>query len=277
MREVSRAIALDPENRDALRTLVRLFTRAPDVIPKEARRELAVAHGHSQRVGARTAALAYFSVLLYAPLAAWMGVRHAAPGAAYLLLWLACAGVSLYAGRQARQSPRLTDVVIVLSNAALALGCTMFGPFIMIPAIGAVNTVSFVVAGDRSRRALSIVLGCLAIAVPTGLEVAGLIPRSMVFRDGGIFVVPNVFAFPEVPTLAFLLAATVGAIATGALVIARFRDTLVKTEQRLYFQTWLLRQFVPDDVYDEVAPGTSESMSSLPRADPRVAERTTRS
>ena len=82
----------------------------------------------------------------------------------------------------------------------------------------------------------------------------------------------NAFAFPRTPTLVFLVAATIGTIVTGSLVVARFRDALVKTEQRLYFHTWLLRQFLPDKAYDDVVPGTT-SLSSLPRAARTLLER----
>ena len=267
MREISRAVALDPENRDALRTLRRLFTRAPDGVPREARRDLAKVHAHSQRVGSRTAALAYASILLYAPLALWMGVRDMALSGAYLLLWVVAAGVSVLAGRGSDGSRRrAADVVLVVSNVALALGSAMVGPLLMIPAMAAVNTMSFVVSGDRKRRFLSIALGCLAIVVPLALELAGAVPASMDFRDGGIFIKPRALELPRVPTLVFLAAATIGSIITAAIVVARFRDALVKSEERLYFHTWLLRQFVPDEAYDDVVPGTSSSLSSLPQA-----------
>jgi hypothetical protein len=136
----------------------------------------------------------------------------------------------------------------------------------MIPAMAAVNTMSFVVSGDRKRRFLSIALGCLAIVVPLALELAGAVPASMDFRDGGIFIKPRALELPRVPTLVFLAAATIGSIITAAIVVARFRDALVKSEERLYFHTWLLRQFVPDEAYDDVVPGTSSSLSSLPQA-----------
>jgi serine/threonine-protein kinase len=269
MREISRAVALDPENREALRTLVRLFTHAPARIPREARAELASVHAHSQRVGSRTAAVAYLSVLAYAPLAVWMGVKNLPLGAAYLLLWVAAAGASFVAGRGRRAANVVADVVILVSNVALAVGTAMFGPFVMIPAMASVNTMSFVVSGDRNRRALCIVLGCVSVIAPLVLELAGVLPPSMVFRDGGIFIPPRAFEMPVVPTLVFLALATVGTIVTGSLVVARFRDALVSTEQRLYFHTWLLRQFLPDEAYEDVVPGaTNASLTSVPRAAP---------
>jgi hypothetical protein len=88
----------------------------------------------------------------------------------------------------------------------------------------------------------------------------------MEFKDGGIFVTSRTFNLPRVPTIIFLAAATIGSIVTGALVVARFRDALVKTEQRLYFHTWLLRQLVPDQAYEDVVPGTSASLTSIPQA-----------
>jgi hypothetical protein len=140
--------------------------------------------------------------------------------------------------------------------------------------MAAVNTMSFVVSGDRTRRLVCIAVGCLAILAPLALQLAGVLPSQMSFGDGVIVLRSGMFELPRVPTLAFLTAATIGSIATGSLVVARFRDALVSTEQRLYFHTWLLRQFVPDDAYEEVAPGASASASlaSVPRAPAAVPE-----
>ena len=113
------------------------------------------------------------------------------------------------------------------------------------PGVAAVNTIAFVMTADRSRRVPSIVMGCLAIAVPFALASAGVIPAQTVFRDGSIVLLPQIHAFPETPTLVFLLLTNVAVVVTASIFVARFRDALVAAERRLYFQTWQLRQLVP--------------------------------
>ena len=247
MREVSRAVALDPSNRDALRTLARLFTEAPRELPSAARAGLDAAHVVSQRVAARAAGFAYLSWLFYAPVVFWIGVRNVALGAVCDALWLGAAAASFYASRSPANMRRATDVVIVLSMLALGCSAGLYGPFTFLPGVAAVNTIAFVMTADRSRRVPSIVLGCLAIVVPFVLERLDVVPRSMIFRDGALVLLPRIIELPEVPTALFLLLANLGVIVTASLFVAQFRDALVKTERRLYAQSWQLRQLVPDD------------------------------
>jgi hypothetical protein len=141
----------------------------------------------------------------------------------------------------------------------------MFGPFILIPAMASVNTMSFVVSGDRRRRLAVIVIGCAAVVAPLLLQIAHILPSPIEFKDGGMFLASPAFDIRPVPTIVFLAIATIGTIVTGSIVVARFRDALVKTEQRLYFHTWLLRQFLPDRAYDNVVPGKATTTTSLRR------------
>jgi serine/threonine-protein kinase len=257
MREVSRAVALDPQNREAMRTLGRLFTEAPRELPMEARRALADAHASSQKIGARALGYAYLSWIFYAPLVVWLGVRNAAAGILCDALWLGAAAASFYASRSRRNLKRATDVAIVFSTLALAVSAGLYGPFTVLPVVATANTIAFVIFARRSRRALSIVLGCLAVSVPLLLERLDILPRSLVFKDGGIVIVPHIVEMPETGTLLFLLLANLAAIVTGALFVARFRDALVDAERRLQFQAWQLRQLVPEEA--KIDPRMSET------------------
>ncbi len=259
MREVSRAVALDPSNRDALRTLARLFTEAPRDLPRAARAGLDAAHVASQRVGARAAGFAYLSWLFYAPLVLWIGVKNAGLGILCDALWVGAAAASFYASRSPKNMKRATDVVIVLSTLALGCSAGLYGPFTFLPGVAAVNTIAFVMTADRSRRVPSIILGCLAIIVPFVLERLDLVPRSMVFRDGALVLLPRIIELPEAPTALFLLLANLAVIITASIFVARFRDALVKTEARLYAQSWQLRQLVPDDAARAIDSRLSET------------------
>jgi len=247
MREVSRAVALDPQNRDAMRTLGRLFTAVPRELPHEAKKSLESAHAASQKIGARAAGYAYLSWLFYAPLVLWLGVKSAPWGLVCDALWLGAAASSFYASRSRKNLKRATDLAIVFSTLALGVSAGLYGPFTLLPVVAAVNTIAFVMTAARSRRTPSIVLGCLAIAVPTVLERLDVVPRSMLFKDGALVLVPRIVELPETGTLLFLLLANLAVIVTASLLVARFRDALVATERQLQFQAWQLRQLVPED------------------------------
>jgi serine/threonine-protein kinase len=266
MREVSRAVALDPSNEEALLTLMRLFTVAPRELPREARRELSAAHAQSRRMSAIALAVAYASWLLYLPLVFWMGVKNGMVGFACDALWIAAAiACALAARTRTRRRANLAgDSAMVLSSLALACAAGLFGPFVLLPGVAAANTIAFVTAGARSRRVASIVLGCGAILVPFVLERIGVVPPSMAFRTDSIELLPRIHHFPEAPTLVFLLLTNVAIVVTVAIFVARFRDALEATEEKLYFQTWQLRQFVPGAAYGAVGPRPEYPSATMP-------------
>ncbi|HEY2514424.1 MAG TPA: serine/threonine-protein kinase, partial [Polyangiaceae bacterium] len=172
MREVSRAVALDPQNAEAMRALVRLFTEPPREIPPEARAELDRALLHSQRAAARSATLGYLTWLAFAPFVLWMGVRQIGWGLVCDALFFAAALASFRVTRAAHPT-RAADAALAISTLAIIVSRGVIGPFMLLPGIAAVNTVLYVATADRSRRGWAIAAGCLAVLVPFGLEISG--------------------------------------------------------------------------------------------------------
>ena len=268
MREVSRAVALDPENAEAMRTLVRLFTEPPREIPSEARAELDRALLHSQRAAASEATLGYLTWLAFAPFVLWMGVRNIGWGLVCDALFFAAAFASWRVTRSAHPT-RAADAALAVSTLAIIVSRGVIGPFMLLPGIAAVNTVLYVATADRARRSFAIAAGCLAVLAPFALEVTGLVPPSIAFEHGALVTLPAIADFPPFPTVLFLACTNVAVILTAARVVARSRDALHATQEQLYFHTWQLRQFVPGEAYDVVATNAAAPSVKPPSA-PRL-------
>ncbi len=264
MREVSRAIALDPQNGDAMRTLVRLMTQVPRALPPEAQRELDALARSSARVGARAAFFAYLSLSLYAPLGYLMGLRNLTMAVVPEILWMVAAGLSWWAYKHPDPRGQTRYSLLVVTNLAIASSAWFFGPFLLVPALAAVNALAIIVAADRSRRGPAIFLGCVAILLPLVLEWTGVNLPSYAFLNGRFEVLPRALEFPEKPTLVFLLVTNVALLVTAALFVGRFKDALTATENRLYLQTWHLRQLVPGEAQASIVPppGSSSGRAS---------------
>jgi serine/threonine protein kinase len=260
MSEVSRAIALDPQNGEAMQTLVRLLTEVPRALPPQAQREIDAQARAWQRTGSRAAAFAYLSFTLYAPLGYLMGVHSWPMASLPEVLWIAAAILALYTSRHPDPKGQTGYSLILASNLAIASTGWIFGPFMLVPALAAVNALSFIVATERSRRGPIIFMGCGAVLVPLFLEWMGINAPSYAFDHGRLVIMPRALGFPETPTLAFLLITSVALLVTPALLIGKFKDALTATENRLYMQTWHLRQFVPGEATASIvppAPGSS--------------------
>jgi len=247
MRDVSRALALDPNNDGALRTVVRLLTEPPRDLPPEAKAEIEASAQRTLRVSTRAATLAYLSWAFYVPLVLWMGVRDLAYGAAAAIVWALAIGSSLWVFRQKSIGPAARWAVVALSTLAIAVTTTAFGPFVILPSMAAINATMLVVNFDRSMRVVTTLLGCVAVVLPAALGAVGLLPAPYAFQNDTIVILPRMLHFPEAPTTAFLAVSNVAIIVTACLMVARVRDSVAQAERRLQVQAWQLRQLFPPE------------------------------
>jgi serine/threonine-protein kinase len=251
MREVGRAIALDPGNPSAMGTMIRLLTEVPRELPAGVSRERDEAADQSERAAARLAAPLYMSWLLFAPLVYAMGIRHYAWAFAMAALWTGAALVSLVSSRRPTWFRQLAT--LVLSNAAAAASAGVFGALFYVPGLVTANAAPFMVARSRARRYTAVVLALLAIAVPLALEVAGIVSPAYAFADGTVVVLPRGVSLPRAPTLALLLFGAVALLLIPCVFLAHAHERLSLAEDRLRFHAWQLRQLVPDEATPSIA------------------------
>src|SRR5262249_15330499 len=76
LRQVGRALVLDPDNESAARTFMRLLSEPPRTVPREAREALDRSTQENLRFANATNAVAYLAWLTMVPLLLWMGVHE---------------------------------------------------------------------------------------------------------------------------------------------------------------------------------------------------------
>jgi serine/threonine protein kinase len=268
LREIGRAVALDPTNAEAVSTLMRLMTETPREMPPEARATMIAETRHGLRIAARTASVGYLTWFAYTPFMLWMGVRSWTAWGVASLAWTVAA---VEAHRVARNPPRDGTKpigMVVLGVLAVATTATVCGPYVLVPTLAAIGSMLLHMAPDRRGRVAVVLLNCLAIAVPAALQWAGALPASYVLADDTITIAPFLVHFPRVPTHVFLLASNLLLVITGSAMIARIRNTLTNIEERLHTHTWQLRQLVPDQARPASAPPMQMSVGELPDVGP---------
>ncbi len=268
LREVGRAIALDPNNEAAVRTLMRLMTEPPVEVPPEAHENILFEARRGMRQGARLAVYAYLTWFLYTPLMLWMGMRSWTWWALASVAWLAAAGAALLASRSPSSDARPHLGMAALGVLAIMTTTAGFGPYVTLPTLAVIGAMLNQMPPNRLGRERIVALHCLAFAVPAVGQWAGWLPSQYLFEHGNIVIVPAMLSFSPVPTHVFLLASNLGLIITASVILARFRDTLSGVERRLHVQTWQLRQLVPEEARPASAPPMPESLAQLPDAGP---------
>jgi hypothetical protein len=246
MRELSRALALDPENPATMRAMVRLFMEPPRELPTEVKAELEQLSRDQVRLGGKTGGFAFLSLNLYLPIVLAMGIRSPWVWSTYALA-VVTAVLSFGIGRSKQPRTRHAMAVFVVSLVCVATLSGMVGPYILVPSVIATSTLVFATTNDRSLRGLIIALGSLAIVIPVALELAGIVPPSMRFTSEGILLLPRTVDFPPVWTQIFLAISAVAVVITSGLALAPFRDELDEAQRRIRLFAWHLRELVPKD------------------------------
>lgn len=265
LREVGRAIALDPTNEDAVRTLMRLMTEPPAEMPPEARSAMLHDARATMRHGARIAAVAYMSWFIYLPLMLWIGIRDWGEWAACSAAWFAAALAAIFSVRNPSRDARPEVKIMIPAVTATALTSFAFGPYVVVPALAAIGSMLLQMPPNKKGRASLVALHCFAVAVPAVLQWVGVLRPSYLFRDGTMTIVPNMLWLPPMQTNAFLLIASIALIVTGSAILGRFRNTLTIVEERMHMQTWHLRQLVPEEARKVSVPTPAESLPALPQ------------
>jgi hypothetical protein len=245
LREVGSALALDPQNPEALQTMANLLMHVPAEVPREAEPELRAAAASSRREAARVGANRFLLWSAFIPIALWMGIRHIPSAAASIATVLLCGATAWWMSRLAAVRLRHGFALLVLSSITIAAMSALFGPFVLVPGLVATNTMFFAMNADRPARRVVIAMGVLAIALPFFLEIAGVVPEAYAFQDGLLQVLPRATNFPKLQTMFCLLFTSLAMVIIPGISMGRMRDALTAAERRLFLQAWHLRQLVP--------------------------------
>lgn len=248
IREIGRAIALDPSNARAMKGLVRLLIEPPRTMPQEAQESADRVEDRTSRFAQRIAAVAYSATFLSVPALMWMGIRDwTAAAMLYGSIALLVLGNVLISTMQKR--PNWTFYVrFFLSVLAIAASSRIFGPLVLAPACLAGNTLSFMLNPDRKIRAFVLFISPIGLLGPMALEWTGVLSPSYAFVDGMMCILPNLTALPPVPTIFFLVFVATGVPFMGGSYISRMRARFRRTEKRAHLYNWHLQQLVPREV-----------------------------
>jgi eukaryotic-like serine/threonine-protein kinase len=256
LREVGRAIALAPDNPDALALLVRILTEPPKVAPEEVTASIERAARSSQRKMLPRMALAFSaSWLIFFPLQVAIGIRDWRLVLLPLVLWNITALLSLVAHRYNHTGPKVFPYVTLSAAIALASTTVLHGPFFVVPAIGAIVAMGMALVRHKGQRIVSTTMLVLAVGVPAVLAWAGVHPVVHRFVDGSLVLMPGALELPREGTFVFLTMANIIVALIAAVFAGEWRDHITAIELQNHLQAWQLRQLVPVEAARAMDPG----------------------
>lgn len=244
-REAGRALALDPESKDALALVMKLALSAPQSVPAGARARVHQEDQREQVMAAKVGVVVYGPIAIAAAVLGFlsgdMGLAGICSGA-LLVAVLLCAWLV--------HRPTVADAPYALATSAclavaIAAAAVWFSPFYIVPQLAVANAISLNLRNLGSFRWLHLAMASLAIAVPSALEWAGILPNPSVFSDGTIELHTLNLSLPTValPLAVFVLSSA--AVAGAAVLLWRLDDNMAEQRVRLHRQLWHLRHLVP--------------------------------
>ena len=246
MRELGRALALDPSHEAALRALARALTDLPDEVPPEAQSAIDRARTERRVQMARTSAVRLGTWILVIPAVVAFGVISWARGASLIASLLFTALMALFTWRTRSVSDQWTLALLASSSVAIGLVSFVFGPFVLVPSLAATNAIFFAMNSDRAMRRFVVAASVSAVIVPFLLSLTGLDASYYAFADGAMTITSPMVAFPPVLVMGLLLTVSIALVVTPTLLAGRMRDELARAEERVLLQAHYLAQLVPE-------------------------------
>ena len=122
----------------------------------------------------------------------------------------------------------------------------LFGPFIFVPVLICVSTMSLVAYPILALR-IRWLVGCqlAAWAIPVLLEYAGVLPRTWEIRDHALVIHSRMIEIGSTSSAALLLVTNVGLIVIGGLIAGAFAKARIAAQRELMTRDWHMRQLPP--------------------------------
>jgi len=246
MRELGAALALEPTNEDASRTLVRVLLQEPARLPPEAEAELREVDIRDRVRGAKVGMLFYAATCLPVPFLTSLHVRRPLLGLGLLAVVGATTAYLAWMWQSGKAEPRYMRNAVILSFFLCAIQTSFFGPFVVAPGAAAATAAIFLVnirASASSRRAI-LAMALASVFVPAGLQALGVLPSPYAIQGGRLVIAPDLFDFDEPISLAILAFSAALTIAATVVGVGRAVQTLVTAERANFAQAWRLRQIL---------------------------------
>jgi hypothetical protein len=179
------------------------------------------------------------------PLLLWTGVRDLRIVVGFAALAVASAALIYSFSRRGRITPGPVYASAAINAILIGVVCRMVGPFIIAPTLVLTTLVAYASHPQLGRMPLVAAILGMSVALPWGLELAGVIGSTYTFEDGALVLHSPLITFTSAPTqIAFglLLVTLVVIVAFLSRAIAiRHRDAT----RRLEVQAWHMRQILP--------------------------------
>jgi serine/threonine-protein kinase len=245
-----RALALDPESKEAAALVTRLMLEPPDEIPPELERSMVRSELEYERRGVVIAMAALASIFGCLPIVLWMGVTNVPLLAGFYALVASLIAFGYLHRRTLDAGRRFNIYPLLAGNAVLAaIGTRVCGPFVLVPGVLGVLAIAMMAVEQTQRRpAVVLTICCMAFVAPLALERAGVLGSTWQVQDGAIALYSTWVRLGGIATKVILIAGTLLGIIVAGLFSRGMAISRRDAVQQLHLQRWRLMQLVPESL-----------------------------
>jgi serine/threonine-protein kinase len=246
MRAASRALALDPEARDAAELVMHIMLQPPPELPPEVREQLLRSDGEAVSQHARAATPGYILIASFLPIIVWNGVRSWPEVLALFGLAVVMAIAAWDMTRRPLKSVTHMVIYAIGNSALLAIMTRLAGPLLVVPAVVAFVTGSLVTYPTfLVRKWLLIAIMLAGLIVPLALEAVGVLAPTWKMTDAGLLSFGDAMHVHGIPTIVTVVLAAVAVAVMAGIQSARIGNASRAAHHRLVLQAHQLRQLLP--------------------------------
>jgi serine/threonine-protein kinase len=246
MRAAGRALALDSDSREAAELVTALMLEPPARPSPELQ---AAIEGAERKLVARHAPVgagSYAAFVLLLPLAIWSGVKSWPLLIATVTLAIALA---VYAFSFTRRKTVTSRALLgyMFGNALITVLLErLFGPFVFVPALACVSTMSLMSYPLlAARMRLLVVCQLAAWVIPVVLEFLGVLSSTWELHDHKLAIESRLVELGGGSSEALLLVTSAGFIVVGGLLAGAAARARIAAQRELMTRDWHLRQLLP--------------------------------
>jgi hypothetical protein len=245
MAAAGRALALNPESREAADLITTLMLEPPREHPRALRAELDASAIAVQLRQGRVAMLSFLAVFAYLAFSAWNGLYSWPLLGGLAAFTLVLAIVAFQVSRRAMSAREM--LLVTCGNALLvALLSRTFGSLIIVPGVTCVMALSLTSYPQNiDRPGLVISLLVASWILPVSLEWAGVLAPTWEVLDGAVVSTSSLIRIGGAPTSALLVFAHVATIVVIGLFAHALAASRRDAQRQVEIQAWHLRQLLP--------------------------------
>ncbi len=245
MRRAGRALALDPESREAAQLVTRLMVEPPPELPADLATSLAAEERMAQTARSRRGAIGYASGYVFLLGLPWLAIKSWAWFISLLVVLGLLVGFAFHWARLGR----VNLAISMLCNVVLAIVWSRIAsPFMLTPVV--VCGVAIAISANPQllqRRGVFVAFVVVATLLPVALEAFGLLSNTWGIDPAShMFVIRSaIFGSTGATGAVMLLLANTAFVVVVGLYAIDTNRTAYTAKREMQIQAWHLQQLLP--------------------------------